>query len=211
MGASKNLKQAYTRQNDITNKSVGIGDNLYGQAQQAFGQRQDYLRQPTSFWQDMASGDHTKMLTAAAPAISNISKQAQSAIGGIQDTVAPGAARNFAVAQIQRDKFSKGADFLNQAYMSSFPALQGLASDTGNFGLQQLGGGMRGFESAQEGNQQIIQSESARQAAKMNMIGSVASLAGGGVMGAIKGMGGGATKAAAPNYSDGIKMPNNFG
>ena len=45
----------------------------------------------------------------------------------------------------------------------------------------------------------------------MNMIGSVASLAGGGVMGALKGMGGGAAKAAAPNYSDGIKMPNTLG
>lgn len=196
MGASKTLKQAYTRQNDLTNTYQGLGGSLTGQAQDSFNTRNSLIKQPTDFYSSLASGDPTKMLAAAAPGISNISKSAQSAKGAIYDTVPAGAGRQFSLGQLERDKFSKGADFLNQAYMSSFPALQGIASDTGNFGLQQLGGGMNSFQGAMQGNQGVIQSETQRQAAKMNMIGSLAGIAGG----AIGGFGGGAKpKPAAPS------------
>ena len=240
MGASKNLKQAYQRQNDITTSTQNLGNTLTGDATNAFNQRASLIQKPTDFYTSMASGDYNKMLAAAAPAISNISKGAQSAIGAIQDTVPAGAARQFSIAQIQRDKFAKNADFLNQAYMSSFPALQGIATDTGNFGLQQMAGGLNSLGAASQGNQQIIQSETARKQAKMNMIGSIAGMAGGAAMsglgGLFKGSGPRSTGAgiplmsmgqasgaavpssmmnwagvAGPNYSDAISLPGNVG
>ncbi len=186
MGASKQLKQAYGRQTTLTQQAQDLGTGLTGQANTAFGQRQQQLQKPLDFYGALAGGSRGAALAAAAPGLSNISKSAASAKGTITDTVAPGASRNFALAQLERDKYSKGADFLNQAYMSSFPALQGIASDTGNFGLQQLGGGLRGIESAAGGNQTVIQSETQRQAAKMNAIGSLAGIAGGAVGGFLK-------------------------
>lgn len=210
MGAGKTLKQAYQRQNDITNRALDLSQSTATGAQTAFGQRTQQLQKPLDFYNGVASGDPAKMLAAAAPGITNISKQAQSAKGSIMDTVAPGAARNFALAQIDRDKFGQNAQFLNQAFLSAFPALQGIASDTGNFGLQQLGASLNSMQQGSQGNQQIIQNEAQRKAAKMNMIGGIASMAGGGLAAGIPKMFGGASKAGASASSNmgNIHLPN---
>jgi hypothetical protein len=210
MGAGKNLKSAYGRQTEQANKTFSMANTLSDQAQSAFGQRSQYLQKPIEYFTDMASGDQTKMLAAAAPGIANISRQAQGAKGAIQDTVAPGAARNFAMAMVDRDKSAQNAQFLNQAWLSAFPALQGIANDTGNFGLQQLGASLNSYGQAGQSNRDIIQSETARKQAKMNMIGGLASMAGGGLMGGLSKMGSkgaaGASKQGM-NFS-GINLPN---
>lgn len=201
MGASKTLKQSQKNQVDIANKAQAIGSNSYDQSQESFGQRSELLQKPIDFYSSLASGNPQAMYAAAAPGLSNISKQAQSAKGNIMETIPAGAARNYALAQIDRGKAGQGADFLNQAYMSSFPALQGLASDTGNFGLQQLGAGFRGLEAAGQGNQAVINSETQRKAAKMNMIGGLAGMAGGAVTGGLFGGGGPKTTPAPGTYN----------
>lgn len=199
MGASKTLKQSQRNQVDIANKAQQMGNLSSEQGQQAFGQRGELLQKPIDHYSMLASGNPTAMMTAAAPGLSNIAKQSQSAKGSIMETVPAGAARNYALSKLERDKAGAGADFLNQSYMQAFPALQGIATDTGNFGLQQLGAGFRGLEAAGQGNQAVIQSETQRQAAKMNMLGGIASMAGGGIFGAMN-KGGGGGGGAAPSF-----------
>ena len=201
MGASKTLKQSQKNQVDIAGKAQQLGTMNADQSQGNFDQRSALLQKPMDFYSSLASGNPSTMMTAAAPGLSNISKQAQSAKGNIMETIPAGAARQYALAQIDRGKAGQGADFLNQAYMQSFPALQGIAKDTGDFGLQRLGAGYRGLEAAGQGNQAVIQSETQRQAAKMNMLGGLASVAAGRIMGALKKGGGSAPAAAAPFQS----------
>ena len=184
MGASKTLKQSQKNQVDIAGKAQQLGTANADQSQGSFDQRSSLLQKPIDYFSSVASGNPSAMLTAAAPGLSNISKQSQSAKGNIMETIPAGAARQYALSLIDRGKAGQGADFLNQAYMQSFPALQGIAKDTGDFGLQRLGAGYRGLEAAGQGNQAVIQSETQRQAAKMNMIGSVAGMAGGAMGGA---------------------------
>ena len=199
MGASKTLKQSQKNQVDIAGKAQQLGTMNADQSQGNFDQRSALLQKPIDFYSSLASGNPSTMMTAAAPGLSNISKQAQSAKGNIMETIPAGAARQYALAQIDRGKAGQGADFLNAAYMQSFPALQGIAKDTGDFGLQRLGAGYRGLEAAGQGNQAVIQSETQRQAAKMNMLGGLASVAGGGITGALK-KGGGSTSTSAVPY-----------
>jgi len=209
LGASQRLKDAQTTQSGIVQKNLDLSSANAAGANQAFGQRTSLLQKPTDFYTALASGDRTKMLEAAAPAIANISKQFQSTRGAINDSVAPGAARDFAVASTFRDQAGKNADFLNQAYMSSFPALQGMASDAGNFGLQREGAALNGLNSAGSQNQSVIQSEVARQQAKMGMIGSLAGAAGGAITGG--GLGGlfkGAPGASGAGSFSGPSMPS---
>jgi hypothetical protein len=183
LGASKTLKSAQARQQSIGDKALSISNESGARANEAFGQRQKLNEAPTNFYTALSSGDPTKMMTAAAVPLANIAKQYQGAKGSIEDSLAPGAAKNFALAQLYRDKGAQNANFLNTAYLSSFPALQGLASDQGQFGLQQQSAQMGGINQASSINTGIMQSEQQRQAAKMNMIGGIAGMAGGAATG----------------------------
>lgn len=199
MGASKTLKQAQQNQQSIASTQLANSSQLSGQAQNQFTQRSSLNQKPIDFYTTLASGDQSKMSAAAAVPIANIAKEGQNATAAIEDTVAPGAARNFALAQVKRDQAGQNATFLNQAYLSSFPALQGLATDAGNFGLQQLGAGLGQLQGASQTNALVAQQEQQRQAAKLNMIGGLAGTAGkiaaapftGGASLAIPGGGGG--------------------
>lgn len=177
MGASQRLKNSENIQSGIVQKNLDLSAANAAGANQAFDQRSSLLKLPTDYYTKLASGDRTKMLEAAAPGISNISKQFQSTRGAIGDSVAPGAARDFAIASTFRDQAGKNADFLNQAYMSSFPALQGMASDAGNFGLQREGAAMGSLNSGFQQNQAVMQAELDKKKEKMGMIGSLAGLA----------------------------------
>lgn len=212
MGPSKQAKDAYSRQNQLTTTSQDLGKSLIGGANTAFGQRSSLLQKPIDFYSGIASGDPNKMLEAAAPGLTNISKGAQSAIEGIQDSTAPGAARNFAIAQIQRDKFGQNAQLLNQAFLSSFPALQQIGTDTGNFGLQQLGGAINSNQQATQGNQNIINAEAQRRQAKLNTVGGLVGAAAGPLAGGLSGLGGTGSAGASPiaslpMYVPGISTP----
>lgn len=196
MGASKTLKQAQGTQQSLVNQSLDLSHKQGINADQNLAQRTELNKYPIDFYTSLASGDPAKMLTAAAVPLSNIAKQAQSAKGAIQDQLPAGATRQFALAQLEKDKYGKNADFLNQAYLSSFPALQGIAKDSGDMALQQTGAQFRAIEGAGNENQAVIQSETQRQAAKMGMIGQLAGVAGGVATGSLTGGLGGIFKSA---------------
>lgn len=185
MGASKTLKQAQANQQNIGNQQLSLATQQTANANNNFGQGTTLNKPVIDYATALASGDPTRMLQAAAPQLSTISRQAASARGAIQDQLPVGGTRNFALASLSRDQYGKSADTLNSAYLSAFPALQGLASNANQLGLNQLGAGFGGLQAAGNTNAQVAQTEQARQQAKLQSIGSLAGMAGGALTGGL--------------------------
>lgn len=189
MGSSGAIKSATNTQNSITNQALGISSQANQTAQNAFGQRADLLSDPIAFYKAMASGDQGAMMNAAAPAIGNIATQTKSAIGSMRDQIAPGAARDFSIANAYRGMGAQNASFMNNAYMSAFPALTDMGNQAGNFGLQNLGASLNGLGAGSSSNQVALNSAVQQHNAFMNMLGGLGGLAGT-VLGAGTGGGG---------------------
>jgi hypothetical protein len=108
-----------------------------------------------------------------------------------------GAARDFAISGIDRDAYGQSANFLNQAFLSSFPALAGLATEDSGIGLQQLGAGYRGIEGAAGTNNQIQQVQQQQKASQLGLFGNLAGMAAGVATGGMSSAAGGGAKAAS--------------
>jgi hypothetical protein len=197
LGASKNLKQAQQSQFDIAKQQQQMGEEAYKQAQAAMGQREKLLQQPTQFATQIASGSPTAMMAAAAPQLRQIAQQGQQARGAIQDILPAGASRDFALAQSKIGQGAQTADFLNKSFIDALGTLQGIGSEYGQLGLQQMGAGFRGAEGAGSAYQQVAQTEAQRQAAKWNMLGSLAGMAGGALT---SGLGAGLSKGMSSGF-----------
>lgn len=209
MGGGKERKES-------ENFSKNIRQTQFDQGQSQITQSADSiaagakLRQPSiDYYSRLASGDPGSMLTAAAVPLGNLSRGAAGAKESIRDTVPRGAARDFALAGVDRDQYGQSAGFLNQAFLSAFPALQGLATEQTGTGLQQLGAGYRGIESSANTNNQIQQVQQQKKATQMSLIGNLVGAAAGPLTGGISSMMKGAGGAASMTPSQTSWMNTN--
>jgi len=198
MGASKTLKNAQNTQQQIASTDLSRSTDLYNQSGENYKKAAQTLDPGISFYSGLASGDPNKMLEAAAVPLGNISKSAASARGAIEDTVAPGAARNFALAGLKRDQAGQSSSLLNQAYLSAFPALQGISQQLAGYGSTQLQGSSGYQGQGQNANNQVIQTEQQKRQSKLNTIGTFAGIAGGAINPLTKLFGGSKTVASSP-------------
>ena len=209
MGGGRERKESENFQKDIRKTQFDQGQSQIAQSAASI-ESGNRLRQPSiDYYTRMSSGDPGAMLTAAAVPLGNLSRSAAGAKESIRDTVPRGAARDFAMANVDRDAYGQSAGFLNQAFLSSFPALQALASEQTGTGLQQLGAGYRGIEGSASTNNQIQQIQQQKKASQMGLIGNLAGMAAapltGGLTAMLGGMGGGARSGGSlpvgPNSS----------
>lgn len=200
MGAG-NRKASQQRQEGLSKQQEEMGRFFMDQSKQDLAQRRQLQAPVVDYYTQLASGDPTKMLAAAAVPIGNLSRATQQARANIME-MAPGAARTAALGQLGREAGGQQASFLNQAYLSAFPALQGLAAESGSAGLSSAGAGYRGVEGAASTNNQIMQMQQQQKASQLGLLGSMAGLAGslatGGLMSGKGGAAGGAAKAWSP-------------
>ena len=175
------------------------------QSKEGLAQRKQLQAPVIDYYTKLASGDPTQIMTASAVPLGNLAKMTQQAKANIME-MAPGAARTAALGQLGREAGGQQSTLLNQAYLSAFPALQGLAAESGSTGLQTAGAGYRGVEGAASSNKDIMQIQQQQKASQLGLIGSLAGAAGGAIGGLgglskMFGKGAGAVTSSAPSLA----------
>lgn len=177
MGGGSERKATDARQAAIAQSQYQTGQDLTKSGSDITSKGLDLYSPAINFYKGLASGDYSKMVQAAAPILSNISKQYTNVKQNVMDTTPSGAGRAFAVASLGRDQANANAGALNNAYMSAFTNLAGLGDKISGVGLQQTGAGLRGTEGAAQTNNQLQQVQQQRKASQLGFFGSLAGAA----------------------------------
>jgi len=176
MGAG-NRKESKQRQQGLSNYQEESGRFFMDQSKQELEQRRKIQAPVIERYTKLASGDPTEIMAASAVPLGNLAKATQQARANIME-MAPGAARTAALGQLGRESGGQQASFLNQSYLSAFPALQGLATESASTGLSAAGAGYRGVEGAATTNKGIMDTQQAEKASQLGLVGSLAGMAG---------------------------------
>lgn len=177
MGGGSKRKAAEQEQRNIYQQQKDLADFFMGQSKEELARRREMQKPVIDRYTRLASGDPSQVMAESAVPLGNLAKMTQQAKANIME-MAPGAARTAALGQLSREAGGQQSTLLNQAYLSAFPALQGMASETGSFGLQQAGAGYRGIEGAGATNKQLMDTYQQQKASQLGLIGSLAGTAG---------------------------------
>lgn len=181
-GPDKSLQKA---QVDSAQRSDAMNQELFAESKKNTQRMYDLQQPAIDFNTALSSGDKSATMTAAAPAISEITRSNESAKANIMNTLPPGAARDVALAQQVRQAPSQVSQFINSNYLASKDKLANIGSGLGAFSLQQLGGGLRAGEDASNNRNSVLGQQQAGKAATLGFIGSLAGAAGGAVTGGL--------------------------
>ena len=156
--------QQVNLENSISQQQLSLGEQEEQQSQYQYQQMQTleapYIAQQSA----LATGSPSAALAATMPQISKISGGFNAAQEQIQDTVAPGAARDTALANLQVQKATTIGDTQASAVAAAPGNLASVGAGLGAFSLQQLGAALSGFGGASSantsaGNMQLQQSQ----------------------------------------------------
>jgi hypothetical protein len=174
---------ATNQENSIAQQQIGIAQQANTLSQQQMAQRQALQAPAIDQLTKIISGDKNALTSATSVPIGQLAKSAQATKENIYDQIPAGAGRDVALAQNTMNKNTGVASFLNDTYMKAFPALAQMGSESGNVGLQALGGSENAFSGASSTTGQVMQADSANKASTMGLLGSLAGAGGMAAMG----------------------------
>ena len=128
--------------------------------------------------QALSTGNRSAALSAAMPSISNITAGYQGAKESIFNTVAPGAARDTALANLETQKAVGTGTAMATQVQQAPEILANVGQGLGAFSLQEVGAGLSGYQGASGTQQAVLGAQTQQQAAKLGVIGSLAGGAG---------------------------------
>jgi hypothetical protein len=143
----------------------------------------------------LASGDRSAALAAAMPSISKISGGYEGAKESIFNTVPPGAARDTALANLETQKGVGVGTAMSSQVQNAPGVLANIGQGLGAFSLQELGASLSGYGGAATTNKDVLQAQTAQQAAKLGVLGDLMHGPGSGM----GGMGGGGSGGGSDN------------
>lgn len=170
--------QSENKQDRITDSQLDIQRTQAAQSQ-ADITRRNALEQPAiDFNTLLSSGDPAVAMRAVAPIISQISGGAERAKASIFDLIAPGAARDNALAETARGANTDIASATSGAILSAPDKLANLGAGFGASGLQEIGAAISAGGAASNSNAANINADSERKATTMGFLGSLAGAGG---------------------------------
>jgi hypothetical protein len=125
-----------------------------------------------------AAGSRTEALKAAMPTITEISQGYAGAKDSIMGSLPPGAARDLAVAQLERGKYTAQGSAMSQFSNESADKLANIGAGLGSFSLNEAGAALRGLEGSAQTNANIVEQQSAAKATQLGFLGSLAGTGG---------------------------------
>ncbi len=164
-------KESTNTQRTITQEELNILREQNALQRQSAERGQQLLQPSINRYRALVSGGPAAF-REAAPQIGEIDSGYTAAKENIFNTIAPGAARDSALAGLERDRATAKSGFLNDITMGAYDKLAAIGSGDLSYGLQQLGAALRAGEGASYSNQAQMQNETARKAATMNLLGS---------------------------------------
>lgn len=169
-GASQ---QSIDTQNQITQQQVTTEQQALAQSQAQYTQSQQELAPAMNYYQQLVSGNPQQTMAAAAPQISNITGGYNASVEQINNNVAPGAARDYALSQVPIQQNSQVASTLNSVTQNAYGSLAALGSGSESASLQFLGGGVSAGNAASSSNQVTMQAQEQSKADTMGFLGSL--------------------------------------
>jgi len=177
-GPSATERQAENIQMQTAQQQLQLESQLAQYAQQRL-QRGDQLQQPLINKDTaLASGDMATAISAAGPQLGNIAKAGQAAKDNIYNSIAPGAARDFALAQLPMQTYSQSAGYLNSLINAAPQELAQIGTGQYQVGLTQQGQGQTSGQISNTAAGQVGQLEQQQKASTLGFIGSLVGTAG---------------------------------
>ena len=171
--------QQVNLENSISQQQLSLAEQESQQSQDQYQQMQK-LEQPYINQQSaLATGSPSAALAASMPQISQISGGFNAAKEQIGDTVAPGAARDTALANLQTQKATAIGNTEASAVAAAPQNLANVGAGLGAFSLQQLGASLSGFGGASSADTSAASMQMQQSEAKWAPVLSLASTAGG--------------------------------
>lgn len=170
-------KAAERRQDQLAQQQMNIMQQQVDQSNQRTA-RMDALQKPYIDYTTAATKDPLKLMRSTMGGLFDIDRQTKQQQQSIFDMVPEGAARDTALAQVAAGAPAARTAVLNNEFMQALSGLAALGGNQGEFGLQQLGAGLRAGEGAAQTNNAMMQAAAQRKAATMGAIGQAAGLAG---------------------------------
>jgi hypothetical protein len=177
MGGSA-VKSATNDQKAITQTQIGTGTKELAASDARLSQG-DQLQQPQiDFLKTLLSGDKTATNQALSVPLGQIASQTQQTREQLMSGTPAGAARDVALAGLQRQEGAQVAGLENNAFLSAFPGLAGMASQQYGLGTQELGAGITSTGNASTSNQSVLDAAAQGKSGTMGALGSLAGVAG---------------------------------
>lgn len=127
----------------------------------------------------LATGSPAEATKAIAPALAQISSGYTAAKSNIEATMPQGAARDLALAELERDKATTVGKAKADAVNAAPEILANVGAGLGAFSLQEIGASLRGFEGASTTAQAQAKAANDAKATQLQFLGGLAQTAGG--------------------------------
>lgn len=177
----------YKRQSDISQGQLDLSKQSQDQATKDLQQRETLMKPAISFNTAITNGSRDARLAATAPLISQISTAGVQAKSKIMNSLPPGAARDVALADVDRETQNNIASSNNQSYTTALDKLANIGNGLGSFSLSETGAALGASQAGAQTEGAVIQGKAQKKASTMNAIGSLVgaagTAAGGGVFG----------------------------
>lgn len=173
-----NVKNSRAQSNQIVADQRAQAADLQQKSNASLARGQAYQEPLVHFLQSIIGGNSTTTNQAMAPVLGQIATRNQQAGEQIRTQLPAGAARDYALAGLVRDKGTQVAGATNSTFLSAFPQLAQIGGQETNSGLQAAGASISSRGNAGTGAANLLQSDVRQQEAKMNAITSLASTAG---------------------------------
>lgn len=210
------LSQNLNTSQGLVGTSASQGADLFNFATQALGKRDTLMQPYIKQQQDLASGvNGAAAVNAASLPLGSLQAQKAATKQQIMNTIPPGATRDYALAEADRNATSSTYDFIRSATLQAPQNLANVGQTEGQIGLSAAGAGQSGLNTALSGSNNLYgtglqakltqdQIDAQRRAATLSFLGSLAGTATGGIVGGNLFGGGGAKAPAPPTYYPGV-------
>ena len=149
---------------------------------QSYSQQRQELQEPyVSLLRGIIGGDKETVQRLLATPIADITRSAIESKERVYETVPSGAAREYALSQLARSVPSEISKLKVGTWSQAPAILSSLGSESGQYGLQTLGAGLRSGEAAAATISSLLQAEAAGKSSAMQILGELARSVGSGV------------------------------
>ena len=162
----------------ITGRERELAERLLGGFEQEFARAAELEQPQIDLLRAIISGDREQIARLLSLPLAEIARQYQVAREGIFRNVPPGAGREYALAQLEREYPAAVSQQVRQLWTQAFPELAGIGTQARQTSLALLGGGMRAQEAAASHLYDLLELAARRRGSTLGILGSLAQLIG---------------------------------
>lgn len=177
-GPSGTEQQAENTQQQVSAGQLALGQQQQQLAQQQYNESQQLEAPLIAKETALASGNPSAVLSASMPEISQITQGFNASKAAIENQLPPGAARDQAIAQLNRQQYTGIAGVQASEVQQAPQILASVGAGAAGLSIQELAGALSGYSGANTSASGIAQEENQSQNNKLSFFSGLAGAAG---------------------------------